>query len=1168
MGKTTVADVGAAGADYLEKYMTICERKQTPPLMLIKKTFEHAIDSGESPDILKLSGTQTELRYRRIDDDIAECIFQPMVGISIVRCVDLSYNEIGDRGAFVIAKVLKSSVELIPTLAFFMHQDDLAIEVLILRSNNITGEGAAAICKALTYNEKVTHMDLSGNAIGDEGGMAIASILQVNVNISVLILSGCSLAATSMIAFATVLQTNSSVNVLDISNNLLHTSNLTQTLVNDVMSHFALTMQLNYGIKELNFSKLGITDWNMCDLLANAIKANKNIDTLNLSCNRISRDGGVALCDALSKHASINNLILSCCSLQDEGATAIARVIRSNTKIKEIYLDYNKVSSIGLVAIADALRDSWSLKFIALWGNLWGEASCEAFAELMGGPTTSVCIGDPAGRPQTQAQAQMQAQRKANAPHIRLHPHMTDVSFYVVETTIHQSKRTTSADLLLPAVTLPPAITLSETDASADAAGAARPAHGAHRRFLLDSKDLEREVSRLEQRRLAARGSGTQLPTLGKDPLRIEGMHNQMHVLVSILMAHYNFKMPSECVAYLCQRFGIRGDDGSVSHAGGMSVRGTHDASSKAHATPARRLLPEFQQLAELLGDKPAAITMMNAMRKHIPPANVYDMFIKAWEDPELQPRFSYGSLHCVLGLMLGLDGEVPMIRKTDPDIQSKALHILDIISVHRRNSYFARRLVPAKQLPNEKHKEASLPETRSYRARDLIFRAKATMGWLSYSEIMTLVFKAQERGVGGTSELFDTFVRSLAASDRLMKVETLMSEISRVWRCPPDMRVCKTVFLLYARGNDFARASRVFFLMSERWWPLNVEVYKIMLRLSSRTITTLRIRQIEQERMDRARDAGDLRAILSSNLPQGLSAQQQEELRNAESALARVLAHIDEIGFEKHASLQDALMSAHALAGNVNRACVIFSQSAEHITSRESLKRLILELLTMPDGARVMLPSQSAPDAAPTAVSPLQVVANVLAHMRDRDIQPPLVVYKMILRFYIQRCNPGETEQMIRSILNQVPPRTDGPVLHSNAPASVRLDAVAESEGALVGAQFDAQDADVNVEMEIRDAAMPQDMLAPDIDAALESAEGKKVAGQGHFSKHDFGVHGHGGAGYWSDGAQVPGTVQLDEAFYRLAARWAARSGTAGLRSEIEEHAQQSGVAVPRYMR
>ncbi|KAH9270898.1 hypothetical protein BASA83_006851 [Batrachochytrium salamandrivorans] len=389
--------------EYLNKYVVSCEKMCISPVMAVKKTVGQAIDSGEIPDMMKLNGTITELRYRRIDDDIVESIFLPMVGMSLFRYIDLSYNEIGNRGAFALAKVLK---------------DDAAIEVLILRSNNISSEGVISITKSLTYNEKLAHLDLSENPIGDEGGMAIASLLQINANIFNLNLSGCSLGATSLIGLSTVLQSNNSVVNLDLSNNIPSISSRTQTLMNDVMAHLSKTLQLNYGIKVLNLSKFGITDW--------IFVHDKLTLEFNLS-NKISRDGGIALCNSIMRHSSLNILSLSCCAIQDEGAEALAQVIRNNSKLKEL----QQISSIGLIAIADALKENWAIRFIALWGNQWDEASCKAFSRLMNGPTSSVCVGG------SQAPLLVQQNPRSIPPSARLQSSMTDVSFYTVETTIH-----------------------------------------------------------------------------------------------------------------------------------------------------------------------------------------------------------------------------------------------------------------------------------------------------------------------------------------------------------------------------------------------------------------------------------------------------------------------------------------------------------------------------------------------------------------------------------------------------------------------------------------------------------------------------------------------------------------------------------------------------------
>jgi Ran GTPase-activating protein (RanGAP) involved in mRNA processing and transport len=229
-----------------------------------------------------------------------------------------------------------------------------------------------------------------------------------------------------MIAIATVLQSNNNILQLDISNNILSTAGLSQSLLNDVMTHWALAIKVNYGIKILNLSKLGITDYIMVNLLGPAIRENRNLETLNLSSNRITRDGGVALSFALTTHPALNYLKLSCCAIQDEGACALAKLLESNTKIKEIYVDYNRITGIGLMKFAEMLEKNVMIRYIALWGNQWDQPACEvcysnqAFTALMGGPATVIKVGQKTGTPESTGER-------------RLKQNMVDVSFARVE---------------------------------------------------------------------------------------------------------------------------------------------------------------------------------------------------------------------------------------------------------------------------------------------------------------------------------------------------------------------------------------------------------------------------------------------------------------------------------------------------------------------------------------------------------------------------------------------------------------------------------------------------------------------------------------------------------------------------------------------------------------
>lgn len=208
------------------------------------------------------------------------------------------------------------------------------LDTIILRGNNIGPAGAAAIAKAFTYNSTVTKVDMSENDLGEEGGMAWASTLQINATLCDLSFSGCSLLSNSLIALATVLQSNNNVLRMDISNNIIPNSHQSQSLLTNVAQHISNVLRYNYGVKALFLSKMGFSDWVMCDFFSKAVNENQSLVTLDLSSNRLSRDGAISLFDAIKYHPTLANLKLSCCAAQDQGAIKLAEVLKKNVKLK------------------------------------------------------------------------------------------------------------------------------------------------------------------------------------------------------------------------------------------------------------------------------------------------------------------------------------------------------------------------------------------------------------------------------------------------------------------------------------------------------------------------------------------------------------------------------------------------------------------------------------------------------------------------------------------------------------------------------------------------------------------------------------------------------------------------------------------------------------------
>ena len=100
------------------------------------------------------------------------------------------------------------------------------------------------------------------------------------------------------------------------------------------MQQFGNALCTNKTLREISLAKSGITDWVICDFFADNLARNNSLVVLDLSSNKIGKDGGIAFFKAIETHATLLKINLSCCSIQDEGAAQAAQYIISNLKIK------------------------------------------------------------------------------------------------------------------------------------------------------------------------------------------------------------------------------------------------------------------------------------------------------------------------------------------------------------------------------------------------------------------------------------------------------------------------------------------------------------------------------------------------------------------------------------------------------------------------------------------------------------------------------------------------------------------------------------------------------------------------------------------------------------------------------------------------------------------
>lgn len=154
---------------YLQLYTALCEKSRVRTVESLKNSIQQAIKETRNMEQFKLNGNSAELKFARIDDLKLETIMAPLFSTAgekriQLRKLDLSYNEIRNKGSALIAKLVK---------------EESFLGSLDLKFNAIGDEGGADIASALAYSSSIVDVDLSGNPIGELGGMALASSLQV-----------------------------------------------------------------------------------------------------------------------------------------------------------------------------------------------------------------------------------------------------------------------------------------------------------------------------------------------------------------------------------------------------------------------------------------------------------------------------------------------------------------------------------------------------------------------------------------------------------------------------------------------------------------------------------------------------------------------------------------------------------------------------------------------------------------------------------------------------------------------------------------------------------------------------------------------------------------------------------------------------------------------------
>ncbi|XP_063774875.1 dynein regulatory complex subunit 5 [Pseudophryne corroboree] len=144
-----------------------------------------------------------KLNKSKVDDDRARVLIKSLLDHPSLVHLDLSHNQISDRGARAVGKLLNQS----------------QLQILTLCNNNVRSHGAQAIAYALSRNNTLSTLNLRLNHIGDEGGQALLNALLQNTSLVNLHLGSNELSEPTVTVLSQVLSQNTSLRSISLTCN-------------------------------------------------------------------------------------------------------------------------------------------------------------------------------------------------------------------------------------------------------------------------------------------------------------------------------------------------------------------------------------------------------------------------------------------------------------------------------------------------------------------------------------------------------------------------------------------------------------------------------------------------------------------------------------------------------------------------------------------------------------------------------------------------------------------------------------------------------------------------------------------------------------------------------------------------------------------------------------
>ena len=300
--------------------------------------------------------------------------------------LDVNHNSIGDGGATALAEMLKENRTLQQlnvslnsigvggaTALAEMLKENRTLQQLNVMHNSIGVGGASALAEMLKENRTLQQLDVNLNSIGVGGATALAEMLKENRTLQQLDVSGNSIGEGGATALAEMLKENRTLQQLDVNSNSIGDGGATA---------LAEMLKENRTLQQLDVSGNSIGDGG-ATALAEMLKENRTLQQLNVSINSIGDGGATALAEMLKENRTLQQLDVNHNSIGDGGATALAEMLKENRTLQQLDVNHNSIGDGGATALAEMLKENRTLQQLNVRFNSIGDGGATALAEML-----------------------------------------------------------------------------------------------------------------------------------------------------------------------------------------------------------------------------------------------------------------------------------------------------------------------------------------------------------------------------------------------------------------------------------------------------------------------------------------------------------------------------------------------------------------------------------------------------------------------------------------------------------------------------------------------------------------------------------------------------------------------------------------------------------------